>query len=67
MKIAPTDSWQSSVTISDGSVLNAVFLFCGRKKEYDKALYFCKDGLYSCKRLDNGENSNRRNAEVKDL
>lgn len=42
---------------------NAVFLFCGRKKNTMKALYFDRDGFVLLqKRLDNGKFQWPRNA-----
>ena len=48
---------------------NAVFLFCGRKKNTMKALYFDRDGFVLLqKRLDNGKFQWPRNAsEVRPL
>ena len=73
-----TDSWQSSVTIDilfnsemnqQDPFSNAVFLFCGRKKNTMKALYFDRDGFVLLqKRLDNGRFQWPRNAsEVRPL
>lgn len=44
---------------------NAVFLFCGRKKNTMKALYFDRDGFVLLqKRLDNGKFQWPRNAKA---